>query len=326
METYVSKEKQKEPKRNKMKKSVLLIAIILTALVGHSQTIYSKAYGDPSHEALIFLHGGPGYNAIGFEATTASILADNGFYVVVYDRRGEGRSLDANAKFTFQETFDDLNGIYEKYHLTKATLIGHSFGGIVGTLFAEKNPSKVHALVLVGAPVSLQETFTNIISRSKTIYQDNQDDNNLKYIGMLEQMDKTSLPYSSYCFGHAMQNGFYFPKAPTKEALGIYAKLQADTTFRGGAAKMTMEAPKGFWENESYTTIDMTQNLKNAMKNGTPVFAMYGVEDGLYSKEQVMEVEQLVSTSHFKYFENCSHNVFMDQQEAFMVALKTWIK
>lgn len=309
-----------------MKKSVLVIAILFTTLVGSAETIYSKAYGNPSNEAIIFLHGGPGYNAIGFEATTAQVLANNGFYVVVYDRRGEGRSVDAHAKFTFQETFNDLNAIYNKYNLTKVTLMGHSFGGIVGTLFTEQNPSKVSNLVLVGAPVSMQETFTNIVSQCKIIYQNKEDANNLKYIVMLEQMDKASLPYSSYCFGHAMQNGFYFPKSPTKEATDIYAKLQADTTYGGGAAKMTMEAPKGFWENESYTSIDMTTNLKNVMKNGTPVFAMYGLEDGLFSTEQLRKVEALVSTAHFKSFENCSHNVFMDQQAQFIVTLKTWVK
>jgi hypothetical protein len=31
--------------------------------------------------------GGPGYNCGGFEVSTAQELANNGFYVIVYDRR-----------------------------------------------------------------------------------------------------------------------------------------------------------------------------------------------------------------------------------------------
>lgn len=54
--------------------------------------IYSAAYGKASDPAVIFLHGGPGYNSLDFEVTTAQKLADQGFYVIVYDRRGEGRS------------------------------------------------------------------------------------------------------------------------------------------------------------------------------------------------------------------------------------------
>ena len=44
-----------------------------------SQTIYSKAFGDPNNEPIIYLHGGPGYNSIGFEVTTAQNLPKAGF-------------------------------------------------------------------------------------------------------------------------------------------------------------------------------------------------------------------------------------------------------
>ena len=90
-----------------MKKTITLFAIILTTTIVNSQTIYSKAFGDPKNDPIIYLHGGPGYNSMGFEITTAQKLSENGFYVIVYDRRGEGRSPDEQAVFTFQETFDD---------------------------------------------------------------------------------------------------------------------------------------------------------------------------------------------------------------------------
>jgi proline iminopeptidase len=135
-----------------MKKTITILVFILATIVANSQTIYSKAFGNPNHEPVIYLHGGPGYNSIGFEVTTAKKLSENGFYVIVYDRRGEGRSSDKNAKFTFQETFDDLDAIYTEFNLKKATLIGQSFGGVIGTLSAEKYPNKITSLVLVAAP------------------------------------------------------------------------------------------------------------------------------------------------------------------------------
>jgi len=136
-----------------MKQTITLFVFLLTTISVSSQTIYAKAFGDPSNEPLIYLHGGPGYNSIGFEITTAEKLSENGFFVIVYDRRGEGRSSDENAKFTFQETFDDLDAIYTKFNLEDATLIGHSFGGVVGTLYAEEYPNKIKSLVLVAAPL-----------------------------------------------------------------------------------------------------------------------------------------------------------------------------
>jgi proline iminopeptidase len=296
-----------------MKKIIVLFSIILATIEVSSQTIYSKSFGDSSNEPLIYLHGGPGYNSIGFEISTAKILAESGFYVIVYDRRGEGRSPDKNTKFTFQETYEDLDAIYKKYNLENATLIGHSFGGVIGTLYAEKYPEKIQSLVLVAAPLSIQETLSTIIKTSKSIYEKKKDSTNLKYIGMLEKIDKNSLEYSSYSFGHAMQNGFYTPKKTSEEALAIYSKLKTNPSFVTNGAKMTYEAPKGFWKNENYTSIDLTQPLKNVLKNKTQVFGLYGTEDGLYSEKQIMKLKKIIPKNNFKYMDNCSHNVFIDQ-------------
>lgn len=308
-----------------MIKTITILAFLITPITINSQTIYSKAYGNPKNEPIIYLHGGPGYNSIGFELTTAKKMSKNGFYVVVYDRRGEGRSKDKNAKFTFQETFKDLTIIYKKYNLKKATLFGHSFGGIIGTLFAEKYPEKAKKLILVAAPLSMQETFLNIIKTSKSMYIKNGDKTNLKYIEMLEKMDTTSIAYSSYSFGHAMQNGFYTPKTPSKEALAIYSKLKTNASFIKDGTTMTMEAPRGFLKNENYTSIDLTLSLKKILKKNTQIFGLYGKEDGLYSKEQVLKIKNILPLHHFKYMDNCSHNVFIDQQDKLITSLKQWL-
>ena len=112
-----------------------------------AQEIYSKAYGHKGNPALIYVHGGPRGNSTLFEGTTAKKLADKGFYVIVYDRRGEGRSGDSTAKLTFDEAFLDLNNLMKQYGLLKVSLLGHSFGGIVSTLFARKYPEKIERLI-----------------------------------------------------------------------------------------------------------------------------------------------------------------------------------
>lgn len=300
--------------------------LILTTLLVNGQTIYSKTFGNRKDKPMIFLHGGPGYNSVNFEATTAQRLADQGFFVIIYDRRGEGRSIDEKASFTFKETFEDLNAIYEKYQLKNATLIGHSFGGIVATLYAETYTKKVKTLILVGAPVSLQETFNNIIMKSKIIYHSKNDSVNLKYITMLENMNKKSIEYSSYCFGHAIQNGFYTPKNMTSEAKEIYSRFKSDPLLLEYASKMTYEAPQGFWKNEKYTTIDLTPNLKSLLNQKVNIYGIYGKDDGLYSVEQVTNLQNLLGKENLKYLDNCSHNVFIDQQTQFLQEVKTFTK
>jgi len=309
-----------------MKILISTIFTVLSICYVNAQDIYSKAYGNPQDKAIIFLHGGPGYNCVNFEATTAQLLAESGFYVIVYDRRGEGRSKDPNAKFTFDETFEDLNAVYQKYGISKSSLIGHSFGGVVATLFAEKYPDKIQSVILVGAPISLQETFKTIISTSKDIYKSKNDSINLNYISMLEKMDTSSIQYSSYSFMHAMQNGFYTPKNISEKATEIYAKFKTDTLLVKYSTQMTYQAPQGFWKNENYTTLDLNDNLKELKRDEIKIYALYGEDDGLFSEKQVTDLKSIIGNDNLKYFKNCSHNVFIDQQDKFIKSLKGWIK
>jgi hypothetical protein len=71
-----------------MKKVYLFLFYILTSLTinAHTNTIYSKSYGQSENPAIIFIHGGPRGNSSLFEGTTAEKLAEKGFYVIVYDR------------------------------------------------------------------------------------------------------------------------------------------------------------------------------------------------------------------------------------------------
>lgn len=308
-----------------MKTLFILTNLFLIAVFTNGQNLYIKTFGKANDKAIIFLHGGPGYNCASFESTTAQPLSDKGFFVIVYDRRGEGRSKDPKATYTFQETFDDLNHIYEQYGLKKSTLIGHSYGGVIATFFAGSYPDKIQSIVFVGAPVSLQESFKTIIAKSKNIYASKKDSSNLHYITMLESMDTTGIDYSSYCFRHAMQNGFYSVKNPTDESKSIYSKFRADTLIKY-ASQMTSAAPMGFWKNEKYTTIDLTASIKSLQTKKIRLYGLYGKEDGLYSAEQVQKLQNLLGDSNLKYLDNCSHSVFIDQQTQFLEAIKNWAR
>jgi proline iminopeptidase len=205
-------------------------------------------------------------------------------------------------------------------------LIGHSFGGMLAALYAEQYPAAIEALVLVGAPIDLQASFKTIIKRSKSIYDEKKDSVNLKYIQMLEQMDVSTMTYASYCFMHAMQNKFYSPKQLSEAAKQNYALFKTDTLLKKYASQMTYEAPQGFWKNEQYTTRNLSSNLKNIIIKKIKVFALYGKEDGLYTSEQVVAIQNIIGRDKLVYLDNCSHNVFIDQPNLFLSTLKQWCK
>lgn len=307
-----------------MKNLALVIITLLSNLV-IGQDLYVQTFGDTTSTPVIYLHGGPGYNSSTFEVTTALELANNDYFVVVYDRRGEGRSAN-NADYTFEQTHSDLLGIMDSLNIESTVLIGHSFGGMVAVTFAEKYQDRVQSIILVGAPVSLQESFKTIINSCEKIYTKNDDQENLSYISMLKEMDTTTVQYSSFCFMHAMQNGFYSTNNPTDKAKELYQLFQSDSILIKYAQQMGSKQPQGFWKNEAYTTIDLSTNINELIKSDTEIYGLYGKEDGLYSEEQVESLKKILGADRLKYLDNCSHSVFIDQQSKFIEYLNQWVK
>lgn len=302
----------------------VLFLLLICRLSTHAQTIVSHAYGKPTHPAIIFLHGGPGSNATNFESATAQRLADQGFYVITYDRRGEGRSVDSNARYTFRQSYDDLQSLYTQYHLQKAALMGFSFGGIVATGFTTQYPEQVSALVLVSALVNLQETYNTIIRSSTAIYQAKKDTAGLQDLAALTTLDRGSIAFRRGCFRHASKNGFFVTPHRTAAAREIYKKLDADTLYQYYAARNNDTPSYEFWKNEHYSLIDNTPVLKQLQQKGVKIYAIYGKDDGLYSREQVADLEQITGKEHLLYLPDAAHYLYNDQQELFLQGLKKW--
>ncbi len=298
-------------------KPFALTFLLLFPLFGYSQNLYVRTFGQTSDPAILFLHGGPGYNAASFEISTALPLAKAGFFVIVYDRRGEGRSLDYKAKFTFEQSCQDINALLDSFHIRQINLLGHSFGGMLAIEYAKKFSERVHSLVLVSAPIDLQESFRTIIASCKKIYEDKSDTTGLKYLSMLEAMDTTSLGYSSYSFMHAMSNGFYTPDSLSEAAKAIYQSIGVDTLGKY-AAQMTYSPPQGFWKNEHYTTLNLSGDLRRIIEKGIPVYGIYGEEDGLYSEKQLHGLGEILGEDRLMVLKNCSHSVFIDRQKRFI--------
>jgi len=287
-----------------------------------SQNLYSKAYGNPKNSPVIFIHGGPSGNATLFEGTTAQKLADKGFYVIVYDRRGEGRSKDENASMTFKESFEDLKGIYTTYHIKKANIIAHSFGGIIGTLFTSQFPEKVNTLTLAGALFTQQETYNHILQQAKEHFKTNSAE--LKEISEIENLDKNSAAYRKRCYEMASKLNFFDMPNPTPESEMLRNEYKAGEFYKNNIRNP--DSPLKFYKNEPLNNLDTTHALKDIRKKGISIFAVYGKNDGIFSKKQLNDLKNIVGKKNFNLIDNCSHYLFVDQQDNFLQFSKLTLK
>ncbi|WP_278020260.1 alpha/beta hydrolase [Flavobacterium ginsengisoli] len=291
-------------------KSFFLSLFLIFFFFAKGQNLYIKTYGNEKNKPLIFIHGGPSGNATLFEGTTAQKIADQGFYVIAYDRRGEGRSADPNAKFTYEEAFQDLNSIYAKYHLKKAVILGHSFGGLVATLYTSKYPKNVSALVLAGALFSQQETYDHILNTLKKKYS--KDSEQLKKISIVENLNKNSAEYRKECYELAGENGFFKMPNPTTASKKLYADYEAGEFYKTNIRNKN--APLLFYQNEKQNNIDSRPFLKKIKTAGVPIYGIYGKDDGIFSSDQINSLKLITGEKHFAFLDNCSHYLFVDQQ------------
>ncbi|WP_118974757.1 alpha/beta fold hydrolase [Taibaiella koreensis] len=307
-----------------MKTIVTLFLLLFTVPSAMAKQLYSKAYGNPKDKPVIFLHGGPGGNATLFEASTAAQLAGSGFYVIVYDRRGEGRSADPAATFTYQEAFKDLNSIYHQYGLRQAALIGHSFGGLVATLYTQQYPDKVSKLVLAGALFSQQETYDEIQRVVKSKARHNSDTATLLRLTEVAAMDHQSAAYRKGCYDLAGKAGLFDMPQPTEASRTLRQAYEAGPFFKQNIRNSN--APIMFFKNEILRNIDTKPLLKEIKQKGVPLYAVYGKQDGIFSIRQLSDMKEIVGPDAFCLIDNCSHYLFVDQQKNFLRYIKRWLQ
>lgn len=110
----------------------------------------ARTWGDPANPPILALHGWLD-NAGSFDAL-APLLAQTCF-VVALDLRGHGRSSHAaeGAWYHYVDYFDDVRAVYAHFAWSSATLLGHSLGGTLASLFAALYPDRVERLLLVEA-------------------------------------------------------------------------------------------------------------------------------------------------------------------------------
>ena len=103
-----------------------------------------------SGPAVVLVHGHPGS---AYEwAPLMHALAARGMRAIAYDRVGYGRSdARADGDYSVAANADDLIGLLDAEQLNDAVVVGWSYGGGTAIAAAQKDPSRMDRLVLIGS-------------------------------------------------------------------------------------------------------------------------------------------------------------------------------
>ena len=102
---------------------------------------------------LVILHGGPGFSDTPFLRKYNTAL-EKSFTVIYWDQRGTGKSFDRRipiSSMRLEQFISDLDELVEKLRSRlskrKVVFFGHSWGSVLGVLYAARFSDKVAAYV-----------------------------------------------------------------------------------------------------------------------------------------------------------------------------------
>lgn len=132
--------------------------------------IFYRVTGPADAPPVVFLHGGPGYNAYGFERAVGERLASR-VRLVTLDQRGCGRSAGGAEELALgmDPTVADVERLRAHLGIAQWAVIGHSFGGLVALAYVTRHPDAVSRVVLVEAtadPPAVLEHQVRVLAES----------------------------------------------------------------------------------------------------------------------------------------------------------------
>ncbi len=202
-------------------------------------------WGSRGGTPVVLIHGWP-LTSASWEFQ-ARVLADAGYRVIAYDRRGFGRSDWAGSGYEYNTLASDLNDLMEGLNLNGATLVGFSMGGgEVARYLSHYGQARVAKAVFISAVTPfLLKTDSNPEGVDGKVFE-----------GIVAGLVKDRADFLS-TFSHmfynysalhhtvsAAQIDFFHSMAMTAspDATIKLVRAWSETDFRGDVAKITIPA------------------------------------------------------------------------------------
>ena len=115
-------------------------------VASHDGTIAVRTRGG-SGETVVLLHGGPG--CPDYLQPVAQLLPAH-LRVVTFDQRGVGGSAGART-FALEDYLSDIEAVRRHLGVERIHLLGHSWGGLLAQVYANKFPQRVASIVLTNS-------------------------------------------------------------------------------------------------------------------------------------------------------------------------------
>lgn len=109
----------------------------------------------------LYVHGGPGSGSYWMEKLFGGFLEQH-FQMIYLDQRGASRSgSPKDSNFTMDRMVKDFEEVRTALGIKQWITIGHSFGGVLQTGYADRCPDVVKGMIFINCTLNLTESLTN---------------------------------------------------------------------------------------------------------------------------------------------------------------------
>jgi 3-oxoadipate enol-lactonase len=112
--------------------------------------IYYETFGNENMYPIILIH--PIGGNIHIWEHEIQFILKKGFRVIAYEIRGHNRSsMGEKRDFTMYDLSTDLHMLVTELKLNRCTLVGHSIGGAIASLYAKQYPHNTDAIIFINS-------------------------------------------------------------------------------------------------------------------------------------------------------------------------------
>jgi proline iminopeptidase len=249
------------------------------------------------------LHGGPGTDSSGLRRTLAPLANALGLRLIVYDHRGHGRSEWVPVEECTQDQLvADVEGVRLALGLERVHVLGISWGGFLGLMYAARYPHALATLAVVGAAASGE-----FMARAEA---------NARAQATPEQW----VAYRALWDGSLADDAAFAEAFATIRPLYFFDRSLATASVQARADTRHRLAVRRFIIEHEYPRYDCRAELLRIV---APTLVAVGRHDWICPVDQAEEIHRLVPHSTLAIFERSGHSPQVEEREAFARRLAT---
>lgn len=271
--------------------------------------LFCQTFGH-ENSPLVVIHGGPG---LGHDYLLPQMAALGKFsFSIFYDQRGTGNSIanDDWQAAPFETYINDLNQLREAFGFKTISLLAHSWGGILASLYALAFPQHVDKVIYVASvPVSSEDYLAFVKHRSEIVDTNKAKLDSIRQSSAFLKGDPSTVEHFYRIY---FEN--YFTKPNLANSLNLKMNPQA--------AINNFKIYNLFLEYVKNNPFDLYQGLKKLNKPSL----ILGCDKDVIPLSYTNRLHENIPASKLVMIRNCGHFPYIDQPEILFENIENFIR